>query len=433
MNAIPEIETSGRTPRLIGVIVVVLTFGVFGLWAGFAPLQSAALAPGVVSVKGSRKNIEHLEGGIVDEILVKDGDLVTEGQVLVRLDDTQASAQLEIAQAQLYLALARQSRLAAEQEGLDTLAPLSRDIAADDKRMAAAIASQQQLFQARRDARLGELSVLEQRIEQLASQARGLEKVSAAKTELGDSYVEEIEDLRGLLEEGYVDKQRLRELERRLADVRAESAELDSQAASLEIQMGETRLQKLQLDKDFQTAVVDELTAVKAELNDLDERVRALRDQVRRTSVTSPISGEVVGLTVTTVGEVVSPGESLLQVVPDQADLIVEAQVNPIDIDRVSNGQSADIRFTSFKSQTTPVVEGRLFSLSADAMNDGNSAYSYYLARVEIPQEERDKLDGAQLVPGMPVEVLINTGSRTLLQYLTQPVRNAFARSLIED
>ncbi len=433
MNSLPQIDTSGRTPRRVGIVVVLLTFGVFGAWAALAPLQSAALAPGVVSVKGSRKNIEHLEGGIVEEIRVKDGDIVEAGQVLIRLDDTQASAQLEIAQGQLFLALARQARLTAEQAGAEQVAAIERELPGSDRRLAAAIASQEQLFQARRDARLGELSVLEQRIEQLASQARGLEKVSAAKTELGDSYVEEIEDLEGLLKEGYVDKQRLRELERRLADVRAESAELDSQAASLEIQIGETRLQKLQLDKDFQTAVVDELTAVKAEINDLDERVRALKDQVRRTAVVSPMSGEVVGLTVTTIGEVVSPGESLLQVVPNEADLIVEAQVNPIDIDRVSNGQSANIRFTSFKSQTTPVVEGKLFSLSADAMSDANSAYSYYLARVEIPTDELAKLDGAEMVPGMPVEVLINTGSRTLFQYLTQPVRNAFARSLIED
>lgn len=433
MNDLPQIETSGRTPRLIGIVVVVLTFGVFGVWAGFAPLQSAALAPGVVSVKGSRKNIEHLEGGIVKDILVKDGDVVQAGQVLVRLDDTQASAQLEIAQGQLYLALARQARLLAEQAGEEALSPIERPVPENDSRLEAAITAQLQLFQARREARLGELSVLEQRIEQLAAQARGLEEVSAAKTELGDSYVEEIEDLRGLLKEGYVDKQRLRELERSLADVRAESAELATQAASLEIQIGETRLQKLQLDKDFQTAVVDELTAVKAEINDLDERVRALKDQVRRTAVISPMTGEVVGLAVTTIGEVVAPGESLLQVVPKEADLIVEAQVNPIDIDRVSNGQSANIRFTSFKSQTTPVVEGRLFSLSADAMSDANSSYSYYLARVEIPEAERAKLEGAEMVPGMPVEVLINTGSRTLFQYLTQPVRNAFARSLIED
>lgn len=433
MNSLPQIDTSGRTPRRVGIVVVLLTFGVFGIWAALAPLQSAALAPGVVSVKGSRKNIEHLEGGIVEEIRVKDGDIVEAGQVVIRLDDTQASAQLEIAQGQLFLALARQARLAAEQAGAEQVASIERELPGNDRRLAAAIASQEQLFQARRDARLGELSVLEQRIEQLASQARGLEKVSAAKTELGDSYVEEIEDLEGLLKEGYVDKQRLRELERRLADVRAESAELDSQAASLEIQIGETRLQKLQLDKDFQTAVVDELTAVNAEINDLDERVRALKDQVRRTAVVSPMSGEVVGLTVTTIGEVVSPGKSLLQVVPNEADLIVEAQVNPIDIDRVSNGQSANIRFTSFKSQTTPVVEGKLFSLSADAMSDANSSYSYYLARVEIPTNELAKLDGAEMVPGMPVEVLINTGSRTLFQYLTQPVRSAFARSLIED
>jgi epimerase transport system membrane fusion protein len=413
--------------------VVALTFGVFGLWAALAPLDSAALAPGIVSVKGSRKNVEHLEGGIVSEIFIKDGDTVEAGQLLIQLDDTQASAQLEIAQGQLYLTLARQARLLAEQSGADRMPDIASPSLQEDPRVTEARAAQEQLFRARREAREGELSVLEQRIEQLASQAKGLENVSAAKRELGDSYVEEINDLKRLLKDGYVDKQRLRELERRQADVRAESAELESQAASLEIKIGETQLQKLQLEKDFQSAVVDELGDVKAELNNLYERIRALEDQVRRTSIRSPIAGEVVGLTVTTIGEVVAPGESLLQVVPGAAELIVEAQVNPIDIDRVNKGQAANIRFTSFKSQTTPVIEGKLFSLSADAITEPNSAYSYYLARVEIPAEERARLEGAELVPGMPVEVLINTGSRTLLQYLTQPVRNALARSMIED
>ncbi|MEM0954670.1 MAG: HlyD family type I secretion periplasmic adaptor subunit [Pseudomonadota bacterium] len=429
----PAIDSSGRTPWRVGLVVVGVTFGVFGLWAAIAPLDSAALAPGVVSVKGSRKNVEHLEGGIVSAIHVKDGETVAANQLLIQLDDTQASAQLEIAQGQLFLALARQSRLLAEQSGALALAENSLPADTSDPRMTEAMSAQQQLFNARREAREGELSVLEQRIEQLASQASGLENVSAAKRELGDSYVEEIQDLKRLLKDGYVDKQRLRELERRLADVRGESAELDSEAASLEIKIGETRLQKLQLEKDFQSAVVDELGDVKAEINNLSERIRALEDQVRRTNIRSPIAGEVVGLAVSTIGEVVAPGESLLQVVPGAAELIVEAQVNPIDIDRVSNGQAANIRFTSFKSQTTPVIEGKLFSLSADAISDANSAYSYYLARVEIPAAERARLAGADLVPGMPVEVLINTGSRTLLQYLTQPVSNALARSLIED
>ena len=433
MSDSPSFDTSGTVPWRIGIAVVVLTFGVFGLWATLAPLDSAALAPGIVSVKGSLKNVEHLEGGIVKEIFIKDGETVEADQLLIQLDDTQASAQLEIAQSQLFLALARQSRLLAEQSGAPSLSDVKLPVERDDPRVAEALAAQGQLFQARREAREGELSVLEQRIEQLASQVQGLENVSVAKRELGDSYVEEIADLKRLLKDGYVDKQRLRELERRLADVRGESAELDSQAASLEIKIGETRLQKLQLQKDFQSTVVDELGDVKAEINNLTERIRALEDQVRRTAILSPIAGEVVGLTVTTIGEVVAPGESLLQVVPNAAELIIEAQVNPIDIDRVSNGQAANIRFTSFKSQTTPVIEGKLYSLSADAITDANSAYSYYLARVEIPSNERARLDGADLVPGMPVEVLINTGSRTLLQYLTQPVTNALARSLIED
>lgn len=419
--------------RMIGVVIVLLTFGVFGGWAALAPLQSAAVAPGIVTVKGNRKSIEHLEGGIVAELPVKDGDMVEAGQLLISLDDTQARAQLEMAMSQYYAVKAVESRLLAERDGQDRIDfdPVLADGA--DPRASDSMRSQQQVFEARRNAHEGEIAVLEQRIEQLGQQVQGAKGLMAGKQRLEDSFREEYADYAGLQAQGYTDKQRLRELERNLANTEGEVAELVSEVARLEINAGETRLEILQLQKAFHTSVVEQLGEVQIQVFDLEERIRATADRAERTSIRSPVAGVVVGMDVTTLGEVVKPGETLLYVVPNAEDLIVEARVDPADIDRVVSGQSADIRFSSFSSATTPVIEGQVTSLSADALRDENSGLAYYLARVEVTPEGYDMLDDLVLVPGMPAEVLINTGSRSLLAYLTQPVRNAFARSMLEE
>jgi len=433
LNRKLTVETSERGPRLVGVAIVVLTFGVFGIWSGCAPLQSAALAPGTVMVKGSRKNIEHLEGGIVAELPVRDGASVAVGDLLVRLEDTQARAQLEIAMGQYYAVKAIESRLLAERDGLSAAEypPVVADSA--DPRAVDAVQSQNQVFAARGNAHRGEIDVLKQRVSQLGEQVRGIEALRDGKRKLVQSYAEEIGDLSELLEEGFADKQRLRELERNLARTEGEVAEHSSAIAQLEIQMGETRLRILQLRKEFHTSVVDELGRTQIEVYDLEERIRAAADRANRTEIRSPVAGVVVGNTVTTVGEVVRPGEPLMYIVPQHEELIVEARVSTIDIDRVRDGQPADIRFSAFKSTTTPVIDGRVVSVSADALTDRQTGAPYYLARVELTPEGHEMLDTLTLVPGMPAEVLINTGSRTLFQYLTQPIRNAFARSLIED
>ena len=410
-----------------------VTFGVFGLWSTIAPLQSAALAPGKVMVKGSRKSIEHLEGGIVAKLPVRDGETVEAGDLLILLDDTQARAQLEITMGQYFAVKATESRLLAERDDLNSV--VYPEIIADsiDPRAADAVASQNQVFVARRNAHEGEIAVLRQRVSQLGEQVRGIEALRDGKKKLVSSYAEEIRDYSELLEEGYADKQRLRELERNLARTEGEVAEHISTIAQLEIQVGETQLEILQLQKEFHTSVVDELGKTQIEVYDLEERIRASADKAERTEIRSPVAGVVVGKTVTTEGEVIGPGEPLMFIVPQSEELIIEAQVSPIDIDRVHNGQSADIRFSAFKSTTTPVIDGTVVSVSADALTDDQQGTSYYLARVEVTAEGYEMLNELVLVPGMPAEVLINTGSRTLFQYLTQPIRNAFARSLIED
>jgi epimerase transport system membrane fusion protein len=427
------VDSSDKRPRTIGIIIVAITFGMFGMWSLFAPLESAALAPGKVTVKGSRKNIEHLEGGIVAELPVRDGDSVAAGDLLLLLDDTQVRAQLEIAMGQYYAVKATEARLRAERDDLDSVDYPELIAASEDPRAVEAMQSQNQVFNARRNGYLGEIDVLNQRISQLGEQVHGIEAVRDGKQKLVRSYAEEIADFTELLEEGFADKQRLRELERSLARTEGEVAEHISTIAQVGIGIGETRLEILQLQKTFHTSVVDNLGQVQIQVYDLEERIRAAADKAERTAIRSPVAGVVVGKTVTTVGEVISPGEALMFIVPQSGELIVEAQVSLIDIDRVHQGQDADIRFSAFKSTTTPVIDGTVVSISADALTDEQTGTSYYLARVEVTPEGHEMLHDLILVPGMPAEVLINTGSRTLFQYLTQPIRNAFARSLIED
>lgn len=247
------------------------------------------------------------------------------------------------------------------------------------------------------------------------------------------SYRDEVRDLSELLSDGFVDKQRLRDLERRVSELEGEMADNRSNIAQAKMRRGETELQILQLKKDFHTEVVNQLSEVQSKLFDLRERERALTDRVERTVVRAPEAGMVLGMKVHTVGGVVRSGEPILDIVPAASDLIIEAQVSPIDIDRVSTGKLADIRFSAFKSATTPVIEGEVTQISADRLTNEQTGMPYYLARVELTDKGRELLGPLLLIPGMPAEVLINTGERTLLEYLVQPATNAFARSFIED
>lgn len=429
-----ELDVSDKKPKLIGLLILFVTFGMFGTWAAVAPLDSAALAPGVVTVKTYRKTIQHLEGGIVEQINVRDGDQVEAGQVLLVLDDTQARAELGIVRGQMIAAQALESRLKAERDQQEKIEfPGSFD--EQDQRVEEAVLSERQVFQARMNSHLGEVEVLEQRMTQIDEQIRGLEAIIRSKKELMASYNAEIKDLSELLSDGFVDKQRLRDLERQVSNLEGDMADHRSSIAQAKMKQGETRLSILQLKKDFHTEVVNQLSEVQSTLFDLRERERALMDRVERTEVRAPEAGMVLGMTVHTVGGVVQSGAPILDIVPAASDLVIEAQVSPIDIDRVSAGKLADIRFSAFKSATTPVIEGQVEQISADRLTNEETGMPYYLARVELTEEGRSNLEAANLVlvPGMPSEVLINTGERTLLEYLVQPATNAFARSLIED
>ena len=428
-------DTSLQKPKRIGLTILAVVFGGFGLWAVLAPLEGAAIAAGTVAVKSHRKTVQHFEGGIVSEILVRSGDSVEAGDVLLVMDDTQPLAQLEILNGQYLALLASESRLKAERDGLKSVS-FPADLAENDEpRATEEIASQTEIFNARTTAREGGVAVLEQRIEQLQKRVDGLVAVRAAKIELVESYAQEVKDFSDLLEEGFADKVRLRDLERNYARLKGEVAELVSSISATEIQIGETRLQILQEDKEFRTAVVDELAKTQTALNDVRERINVLEDTVSRTLVRAPVPGIVMGFDVHTVGAVISSGSPIADIVPQSEELVIDARVLPIDIDRVHIGQEAMIRFSSFARRTVPVIPGTLTSLSADAVMDEMTGMSYYDARIAVTPEGLEQLHGfdLELVPGMPASAHIATGSRTLFQYLTKPFTNALSRSFTED
>jgi epimerase transport system membrane fusion protein len=426
-------ETDDKPIRLIGLIVLLSTLGVFGLWAFLAPIDGAAMAPGVVAVKSHKRTVQHLDGGIVSQLLVKEGDIVKEGDLLLTLDGTENKAQLEIARGQYISLTAQVDRLNAERDSKPSIQYSTSLDDLTDTRISEARKTEDQLFMARKNAHEGEMAVLKQRMGQLNSKIDGLKSQRKSKQELVASYSEEAKDLKELLAEGFADKQRLRDIERNYMLNSGEVASLSSEVASSEIQIGEAKLQILQLEKQFQEEVSTKLSELQTNLYDVTQRMRATKDKVVRIDIKAPVSGRVMGLGIHTLGGVILPGHPILDIVPQKEELIIEAQVSPMDIDRVSVGLIAEVRFTAFTQALTPVIEGKVINLSADRLVEEKTGASYYQANIELTPESYQKMTHLELVPGMPVEVLIKTGERTVFEYLIKPIRNALARAFIED
>ncbi|MFK8332588.1 HlyD family type I secretion periplasmic adaptor subunit [Pseudomonas sp. BJa5] len=431
-DSFAELPTSDHRLRRLGVGIVLVTFGLFGTWAAVAPLDGAAFAPGVVTVQAYRKTVQHLEGGIVKAVLAHDGDIVGRDDPLIVLDDAQLRFEYGMTRSQLVAARAMEARLRAERDNQSTI---SFGSAADHDPLRGAEAHQgeTQVFNARRGSRLGQIAVLQERIGQLNQQVKGIEAMIAAKSHLEKSYSGEIVELSDLLKQGFVDKQRLLEQQRKLELLRSEMADHRSTLVKTRLQINETQLQILQIDKDFNADVVKQLADVQTRIYDLQEKASALEDRLSHIVIRAPEAGMVIGMTVHTIGGVVRPATPLLDIVPSVSELVIEAQVAPVDIDRVAIGKRADIRFGAFDSSTTPVIEGEVSSVSADRLTNEKTGTAYYLARVRVSEAGVRALGERKLLPGMPADVLIITGQRTLLQYLMQPARDALAQSMIEE
>jgi HlyD family type I secretion membrane fusion protein len=430
----PELPVQPRATILFGFAVVFLMLGGFVIWATLAPLAEAVVAAGTVKVDSSRKQIQHLEGGIVKDILVRDGDRVKHGDILVRLDETRAAASVAILRDGLDEALAQEARLLAERDDLRGIifheALLARS---GNPKVRGVLDSQRILWEARRAALEGEVQILEKQVAQLQEDILGYQGQIDARTKQLAFVHDELGSVRELQKKGLSGKQRLLELEREAADLEGDRAELKSRISATETEIAEKELQIFQVSKSFRQKVVDELKKVQAEINDFRERLNAAEHLYRQTEVRAPVDGVVVGSGVHTIGGVISPGGTLLELVPVDDKLIVEAKINPQDIDKLHSGLPVGIKLTAFNQRTTPELAGELRYISADVLQDPKSGIAYYVARIEVPEEQVKRLGDKALQPGMTAEVFIRTGERTMAEYLLQPLRDSFRRAWLEE
>lgn len=419
----PPYPTSCARTAAFGWIVIAGLFGGFGTWASVAPLTSAAIAPGTVVVDSNRKSVQHLEGGVIREILVRDGDVVEAGQVLLRLDGAGVRAALASLQPMLMTNKAQRARLLAEREGLAQIAfPEGLMEEATANAATAHIpAGQQRVFETRRIALQGERALNANRLAQSRQRLAGLQRQLQAKGREMKLIAEEVSDQRQLLAKGYTTQRQVAAAERTMQQLDSEHADLQSKVEETKVLVARYELEDSQISKNFTEEVENELYRAEQEYYQLLERMRAIQDQYARLNVRAPVSGVVVNMVAHTVGGVIAPGSLILDIVPRNEKLMIEAQVRPSDIDGVKTGLSADVRFPAFDGTQTPRLTGTVTTVSADRLI-GAGGTTYYLVRVQVDEAELARLGGRTLIPGMPAEVLINKSERTLLSYLLAPI-----------
>lgn len=425
---------SPRPELMLGIGIIVVFFVGFLGWAAFAPLDAGAFAQGQVSVSGNRQAVQHRDGGVVGALMVAEGDKVRRGQVLVRLNAGELNASERGAASQVFALLAQRSRLIAERDRLPTL-PIPPEFAGlppEDQALAdEAMRLQRLQYAARGAGRSTETGVLNQRIGQLRDQMDGYERQIEANATQQRLIAEELEGLRSLAAQGYAPLTRVRALERTAAALEGEQGSLRAQVARTREQIGEARLQTLGVSTKLNEDVAEQLRQVEIQLNDLRPKMIELRDQLARAEIRSPATGQVVGLSVFTPGGVIQPGQTLMEIVPDEASQVIVAQVDPADIDNLRVGLDTEVKFPGLRERNPPIVHGRVTRISADSFTDEKTGRSHYRAEVVVPQSELEKLGSAarSIRAGMPVQVVMLTRKRTVLAYLVEPLMQSLWRS----
>ncbi|MEG6507606.1 HlyD family type I secretion periplasmic adaptor subunit [Methyloligella sp. 2.7D] len=429
-------ETAHRSLRrhiLLGLLAAALLVGGLGTWAALTEISGAVIAHGLLVVESSVKTVQHPTGGVVGELLVRDGDHVKRGEVLVRLDETETRANLDIILRSIDELMARAARLEAEKVGAETLSfdPSLLDRKSDPV-VAKLIDGESKLFELRRNARAGQKAQLRERIEQLKTEIEGLTEQSEAKDEEIALLEKELEGVRSLWERNLVQITRLTALERDAARLDGERGRLIASIAQARGKIAEVKLQIIQIDEDMRSEVAEELADGRATLAELNERKIAAEDRLRRVDIRSPQDGIVHQLQIHTVGGVVAPGDPIVQIVPEADRLIVEARISPTDIDQLRKGQKAMLHFSAFNLRTTPEIPGTVARIGADLSEDERNGARYYLVRVDIDKAALPQLGDLKLVPGMPVEVFMQTEPRTVLSFLVKPLRDQIMRTFRE-
>jgi HlyD family type I secretion membrane fusion protein len=419
---------------LLGVMLTLGGFGGFTTWASLAPLASAAVAPGIVTADTNRKTVQHLDGGVIAEIAVRDGDQIEARQVLMRLDDLETRSVVTLLEGQCRAYAAQEARLLAERDNRDKLVfPKHLADLRSVPEMAEILSGQERIFQSRRASLGGKVDVTRQRIAQYDAQIRAYQaQFTAGHTQL-DLIGEELVGVTELTSKGLERKPRLLALKRQAASLEGSQGEFQNNMAQTREAISQADMEILSVEADHQSEVATELREVQTQLAEVTEKLAAAQIRQGRRDVVAPEAGTVLNSRYFAPGAVVPPGGPILDLVPRDDSLVVEAKVRPTDIDVVHAGLSAKIIFSAFKSRTTPQIDGKVTRVTADALKDERTGEFYYLARVSADQAELKKLKDIQLQAGMPAETLIITGERTMLQYLTQPIRDSFRTAFREQ
>ncbi|MFZ7093446.1 HlyD family type I secretion periplasmic adaptor subunit [Primorskyibacter sp. 2E233] len=425
-----------RGQMMTGLLALVVLVGGFGTWAATTQIAGAIVASGQIQVDQNRQVVQHPDGGVVSEILVKEGDTVSAGQTLLRLDPTQVQSQLTIVEGQYFEAMARRGRLQAERDNLEkiTFAPEVLARAETDPEVAELIEGQRNLFHARSASIASEVEQLGKRSDQIADQVKGIDAQQAALKEQLALINEELTSQKKLLADGLTQASRVLSLQREESRLLGSVGELTAQKAQAEGRITEIDIQILSLETRRREEAITTLRDLQSNERELAEQRRALIEQLSRMEITAPVSGVVYGMTVFTPRSVIRPADAVLFLVPQDRPLVISARVEPIHIDQLSVQQNVSLRFSSLDQRTTPELFGHVVQISADAFTDEATKLSFYRAEIQLNEGEMERLpEGVTLIPGMPVEAFIRTSDRTPLAYLMKPFADYFAKAFRES
>jgi HlyD family secretion protein len=414
-------------------LIAVFLAGSIGVLGAMTDLAGAVIAAGSLVVESNVKKVQHPTGGVIGELLVEDGSRVRAGDLLVRLDPTEAQANLSAVSKALWELTARRARLEAEREGAEAVTFPPDLMAESDPEIARIITGERKLFELRREAQNGQKAQLRERISQLKEEAGGLAEQAAAKKKEIELVHKELGGVRELFDKNLVPISRLTALERDAARLEGERGLLTAQGAQTKGKISEIELQIIQIDQNMRSDVAKELGDIRAKTSELTEKRITAAEQLKRIDIRSPQDGVVQQLVVHAKGGVIAPAEQIMLIVPQADALVVEVKVTPQDIDKVSVDQPAQLRFTSFNQRSTPELNGKVIRIGADTVKDDKSGTSYYLLRLTLDAGEIDRLDGHRLVPGMPVEAFIKTKDRTMLSYFLKPLTDQSRRAFREN
>lgn len=423
-----------RKYSFAGYVILFITFGILGTWAYFAIIASAVVAPGVVSLESDRKVVQHLEGGIVQDILVREAAFVEQGDPLLVLDNIQVNSEITVLEQRRATSEALIARLVAEQTFAEEI-DFSPDLLnAKDPNVKSAVQAQRNIFEDRRSIFLSQTEILEFRAEQLNGQAEGYEVQLAAVERRHALRNELFERMRTGEERGVIESNRLSEMQDEVIQIEASIGTAMSDIAQVKAAAGEARLNILKLKQEYSERANSELKTARSELAEINEKLTVAADRMRRTTILAPTTGKVQSLAVTTRGSVIRSGEILMEIVPSDETLLIDAKIAPVDVDNVRPGLKTEVRFSAFKARLSKLVLGEVLSISTDVVTTKDpSEAPYYLARIKVPDENLTDEVREGLTAGMPADVVILTGERTVLQYMLDPLSEAIFKSLREE